>query len=299
MAAGGGAPPVEAMRGAKGVSVVIVAIVAIVVFGAGVGVGWLVFSAPPTKVSKLFLGTNTPFPPFESRNATTDNLEGFDIELIQTIVHRGWGYTACSDTVTNQCYEWNDFRDFSALLAAVSVGRMDIAVGAITINGDVGAERNKSMDFSNSYYLSNQGILKRTNDNKAYCAAAVCTVQELNTSTLIIGAQAITTSEFWVEDNLKNVMDAKHLELRPTVEDVLLLLSQGAVDIVVIDLPAAQGIAAKNPSAYAVGGEILTNELYGFAVANGDPLGLVPIINAQLAAMKTDGTYQTILNKWF
>ncbi len=275
MAAGGSAPPVEAMRGVKGVSVVIVAVVAIVVFGAGVGVGWLVFSAPPTKVSKL------------------------DIELIQTIVHRGWGYTACSDTVANQCYEWNDFRDFSALLAAVSVGRMDIAVGAITLNGDVGAERNKSMDFSNSYYLSNQGILKRTNDNKAYCAAAVCTVQELNTSTLIIGAQAITTSEFWVEDNLKNVMDANHLELRPTVEDVLLLLSQGAVDIVVIDLPAAQGIAAKNPSAYTVGGEILTNELYGFAVANGDPLGLVPIINAQLAAMKTDGTYQTILNKWF
>ncbi len=299
MAAGGSAPPVEAMRGVKGVSVVIVAVVAIVVFGAGVGVGWLVFSAPPTKVSKLFLGTNTPFPPFESRNATTDNLEGFDIELIQTIVHRGWGYTACSDTVTNQCYEWNDFRDFSALLAAVSVGRMDIAVGAITLNGDVGAERNKSMDFSNSYYLSNQGILKRTNDNKAYCAAAVCTVQELNTSTLIIGAQAITTSEFWVEDNLKNVMDANHLELRPTVEDVLLLLSQGAVDIVVIDLPAAQGIAAKNPSAYTVGGEILTNELYGFAVADRDPLGLVPIINAQLAAMKTDGTYQTILNKWF
>src|SRR5207249_694607 len=118
MAAGGGAPPAEAMRGAKGVSVVIVAVVAIVVFGAG------------------------------------------------------------------------------------------IAVGAITMNGDVGAERNKSMDFSNSYYLSNQGILKRANDNTAYCAAAVCTVAELNTTTLIIGAQAITTSEFWVEDNLKNVVSA-------------------------------------------------------------------------------------------
>ncbi len=212
---------------------------------------------------------------------------------------RGWGYTGCSDTVTNNCYEWNDFRDFSALLAAVSVGRMDIAVGAITLNGDVGAERNGSMDFSNSYYLSNQGILKRANDNTAYCAAAVCTVAELNTTTLIIGAQAITTSEFWVEDNLKNVYNNNHLLLRPTVEDVLLLLSQGVVDIVVIDLPAAQGIAAANPSAYAVGGEILTNELYGFAVANGDPLGLLPIINAQLAAMKSDGTYDTILNKWF
>jgi len=94
-------------------------------------------------------------------------------------------------------------------------------------------------------------------------------------------------------------VSAKHLELRPTVEDVLLLLSQGVVNIVVIDLPAAQGIAAANPTAYAVGGEILTNELYAFAVANGDPLGLVPVINAQLAAMKADGTYNTILNKWF
>src|SRR5438128_11984720 len=205
MVEGGVAPPAEAMRGAKGVSIAIVAVVAIVLFVAGVGVGWLVFSAPPTKVSKLFLGTNTPFPPFESRNATTDELEGFDIELIQTIVHRGWGYTACSDTVTNQCYEWNDFRDFSALLAAVSVGRMDIAVGAIIINGDVGAERNKSMDFSNSYYLSNQGILKRTNDNKVYCAAAVCTVDELNSPTVIMGAHAINTIEVWVEDNLNNV----------------------------------------------------------------------------------------------
>ncbi len=287
------------MRGAKGVSVAIVAVVAIVLFGAGVGVGWIVFAPPATRASKFFLGTNTPFPPFESRNATSDVLEGFDIELIQTIVHRGWGYNECSDTVTNNCYEWNDFRDFSALLAAVSVGRMDIAVGAITESGSVGTERNKSMDFSNPYYVSNQGILKRANDNTAYCAAVICTVADLNSTTLTIGAQAITTSEFWVEDNLPAVTANNHLQLRPTVEDTLLLLSQSVVDIVVIDLPAAQGIAAASPSSYAVGGEILTNELYGFAVANGDPLGLVPVINAQLAAMKADGTYQTILNKWF
>src|SRR5256712_7376928 len=296
MAAGGAAPPAEAIRGAKGVSIVIVAVVAVILFVAGVGVGWLVFSPPAKRVSKLFLGPNTPLPPSEARNATTDALEGFDIEIIQTIVQRGWGYTACSDTVKDRCYEWNDFRDFSALLAAVSVGRMDIAVGAITMNGAVGAERNKSMDFSNSYYLSNQGILKRANDNKAYCAAAVCTVAELNTTTLLIGAQAITTSEFWVEDNLKNVVSAKHLELRPTVEDVLLLLSQGVVNIVVIDLPAAQGIAAVNPTAYAVGAKIFPSEFAACPVANGDPLGLLPVINAQLAAMKSDGTYNTILN---
>src|SRR5947199_9431657 len=108
MAAGGGAPPAEAMRGAKGVSVVIVAVVAIVVFGAGIGVGWLVFSPAPTKVSKLLLGTNTAFPPFESRNATSDQLEGIDIEMFQTIVHRGCGYTECIDTDTNLRDMFND-----------------------------------------------------------------------------------------------------------------------------------------------------------------------------------------------
>src|SRR5437899_10495069 len=117
---------------------------------------------------------------------------------------------------------------------------MDIAVGAITMNGDVGAERNKSMDFSNSYYLSNQGILKRANDNRAYCAAAVCTVAELNTTTLKIGAQAITTSEFWVEDNLKNDVDDKHLELRPTVDDTLLQHYLVVVIYDVYDIPTAQ-----------------------------------------------------------
>src|SRR5438034_9132233 len=122
MAAGGAAPPAEAMRGAKGVSVVIVAVVAVVLFVAGVGVGWLVFSPPAKRASKLFLGTNTPFPPFESRNATSDALEGFDIDLVQTVVQRGWGYAAQSDRFTNNCCEWRDSRDLCAVVAAVSGG---------------------------------------------------------------------------------------------------------------------------------------------------------------------------------
>ena len=288
MAAGGVAPPSEAMRGAKGVSFAIVAVVAVVVFVSGVGVGWLVFSPPTRQVSKLFLGTNTPFPPFEFRNATTDELEGFDIELIQTLVTRA-GFQ----------YEWNDFRDFSALLAAVSVGRMDIAIGAITMNGATGAARNNSMDFTDPYYESDQGVLKRTADTTAYCAAVDCTVAELNTTTLLVAAQAITTSEFWVEDNLPAVVDANHFEIRPTVEEVLLLLEAGTVDVVIIDRPAADGIAAANPTSFTVAGTIQTNELYAFAVANGDPLGLVPLLNSALRAVKADGTYLQLLNKWF
>ncbi len=49
MAEGGAAPPAEAMRGAKGVSAVIVLVVAVVTFLAGVGLGVYVLApAPPT-----------------------------------------------------------------------------------------------------------------------------------------------------------------------------------------------------------------------------------------------------------
>ena len=297
MAAGGGAPPAEAMRGAKGVSIVIVAVVAVILFLAGVGVGWLVFSPPAKRVSKLFLGTNTPFPPFEFYNNST--LTGFDIDLIQEVVHRGWGYNECTDTVTTACYEWTDFQTFLPLLAAVGEGRIDIGIGAITENGPTGAKRNATMDFSDPYYLANQGILKRAGDTTVYCAAPDCTVAELNRSNLKIGAQEITTSEFWVEDNLPAVTTAKNLVLLGTVEDVLLALRNSVVDIVVIDLPVVQRIVSANPTTYAAAGTIRTNELYGFAVANNDPLALLPVINTQLRAIKADGTYDALIAKWF
>ena len=84
----------------------------------------------------------------------------------------------------------------------------------------------------------------------------------------------------------------------PNVSDVLLLLSTGSVDIVVIDKPAADGIVASNP-AFALEGTIQTNELYGFAVPDGDPKGLIADLNTALAAIKADGTYDALIDEWF
>jgi len=124
-------------------------------------------------------------------------------------------------------------------------------------------------------------------------------VNELNRADLKVGVQEITTSQFWAEENLPAVVGANNLVVLATVEDVLVALQQGVVDIVIIDLPAANGIAQRNPTLYTVEGTIQTNELYGFAVANNDPKGIVPIINAQLDAIRADGTYDRLIEKWF
>lgn len=283
MAAGGGAAPAEAMRGSKGVSVVVAAIIAVVLFVAGLGVGALFLApAPPPAKEKLLLGTNTPFPPFEYYDAN-DNLVGFDIELIQEMVTRA-GYT----------YEWRDYTDFTALLLAVSAEGVDVAIGAITSNLATGAVRNNSMKFTNSYYEADQGVLKLTSDTTNYCPNPDCTAADLDKVTYTVGVQDITTSYYWILDNLPNVTVQKF----PSVTQVLQTLQAGSVDFIVIDKPAAEGIAAGN-AAFSVEGTIQTNELYAFAVAKADPKGLVPKLNAALTAIRTDGTYARILDKYF
>src|SRR5207244_5026862 len=136
--------------------------------------------APVTGAPRLLLGTNTPFPPFEYyTNDTARRLVGFDVELIQTLVTRA-GYT----------YEWRDYTDFTALLLAVGSNGVDVAIGAITLSGTTGAERNASMHFTNSYYTSNQGVLKRASDATNYCAATpTCTADDLTETGLRLAAQ--------------------------------------------------------------------------------------------------------------
>lgn len=288
-------PPPEAARRAKGVSSIVTIVVAMVTFVAGLGLGAFVLApAPPAALPKLLLGTNTPFPPFEFYDAN-DRLVGFDVELIQTLVARA-GYT----------YEWRDFTDFTALLLAVSAGGIEIGAAATTIT----AERNRTLDFTDSYYEADQAVLKRANDATSYCAAAACTTDELNQTDLIVGVQEITTSEFWVCDNLPAVADCDedppgpgptgdNLLTYPGVTQVLQALTAGTVDIVIMDKPAVEGLVEGNPTAYALEATIETNELYGFYTAEGDPRQLIPALNSALAQVRADGTYDALITKYF
>src|SRR3989442_5153432 len=81
-----GAPPPEAVRGGVGktVFIVTVIIVAIIAFLGGIGVSSLIAPAR----ARLTVGTNAPFPPFESYNDTTGQFEGFDIAIAKLVADR-------------------------------------------------------------------------------------------------------------------------------------------------------------------------------------------------------------------
>jgi polar amino acid transport system substrate-binding protein len=295
MAAGGTAPPpAEAMRRgvSRGVFVATVVVVAIIALAAGMYVGKSVLGSSSSSASHyLVVGTNIPFPPFEDYNYTTGSYFGFDINF-SMLIASALGRTLVID----------NYADFSALLSDVGAGVVDMAASAITESGSVGAARNATMTFSIPYYDANQAILVRTGSSLTCpsVAAGGCTVKQL--AGLVIGVQTGTSSQSWCTQYLKpNETGKGTIEAFTTVdlEIETLLAPGGGLDAVMIDLGPAASIAAGSGGALTMVGEVLTNELYGFAVAHGDPEHILPVINTVITQSEQNGTYAKLIKEWF
>lgn len=269
----------------KTVVVVAVLVVAVAAFLGGLGVGNVLFSkAPP--LPPLVIGTNTPFKPFEYRDAS-NKLVGFDVDLATEVALR-MGFTAV----------WKDFQDWDAFLLAVQYGGVDMGASSITSSGDIGTQRNATFYFSAYYYIANQGVLAKASDTLA-CATSGCTPTDLGG--IKVAVQRGTSSDFWVDDNLVTAGLTLETDVSKfnDVQSVLLALNQGSVRIVVIDKPVAESAVASN-SQLKLAGTIITNEQYSFAfVRNAEGQALRDSANRALTAMKADGKFQEIWNKWF
>ncbi|HLB69349.1 MAG TPA: transporter substrate-binding domain-containing protein, partial [Thermoplasmata archaeon] len=131
------------------------------------------------------------------------------------------------------------------------------------------------------------------------CANNVCEPTDL--ASLTIGVQLGTTSEAWIDENVAPLMSdpANQIVRYTQVDTELAALRLGSLDAVMLDAAPAQSFASAPSSGLRVAGLVITGELYGFAVPNGDPDGLVAIINRVLARIVSDGTYDQLIEKWF
>jgi len=297
------APPAAAMKRGMGSAMAALLVIIFMALGfvAGAYIGpriGLGGTTPPTQLQTVVVGTNTPFPPFESRNATTNALEGFDIDLMNEIGKRN-----------NWNIVFRDFQDWDALLAAIQFQGVDVGASSITSSGSVGATRNLTFDFSNVYHEADQAVLIKTGTTPFTCSGAggTCTVQDLANHS--VATQTLTSSYWWVQDNLVTTgWTTSNLahdfgDLNQVIQELL----NGGVQWVMVDKPIAQKFSTENPQ-MTIAGTIETNELYAYAVADGDPGfdgkpsttadALIPKINAALDAIKADGTFATLRAKW-
>src|SRR4051812_20946620 len=214
----------------------------------------------------LTVGSDIPYPPFEQ--GKSGNYTGFDIELMEAIAEKMGRKAEVQDT------------SFETIFRDVAQGKFEAVISAATIT----EEREKAVDFSNPYYLSEQAVLVKE-------GSEIESLEDLEGKT--VGVQQGTTGQELAKEELGGS------EIRPYPEgpDAVTALKNGTVEGVVIDAPVAQNAVEKS-GGVEIAEKVPTEESYGIAVAQGDT-ELLDEINKALAEVEEEGAYKKIYEKWF
>ncbi len=217
---------------------------------------------------KVVVATDATWPPFESVDETSKQIVGFDIDLFNAIAAK-----------EGLQLEFKNV-GFDPLLAGIAQCQYDAAISAITITD----ERKNSMAFSDPYFAAGQVVTVRTDNTD------ITTKDNLTGKT--VGAQIGTTGAMEVEK-----VSGATLKTYDTVDLAYQDLMNGQIDAVVADNPLALGYVAKNAAKIKTVGPVFTDENYGIAVCktNAD---LLAKINKGLAAVKAEGTIDSLTTKW-
>ncbi|GIM45486.1 basic amino acid ABC transporter substrate-binding protein [Collibacillus ludicampi] len=229
-------------------------------------------SAQSGNQKEYVVGTDASYAPFESVDSKTQQVVGFDIDVVKAIAEKEGMKVKFVNT------PWD------GIFAALNNGERDFLVSAITITD----ERKKTMDFSDKYFEATQMIVSKD--------GSVKTLNDLKGKK--IGVQNGTTGDTIVTDFLGK--DYKGIKRYDSMPLALEALKNGDVDVAVGD----NGVVidyVKNNKADNLHTAIdpkFPKEYYGLAVKKGNT-ELLNKLNDGIKKINEDGTYKKIYDKYF
>ena len=210
---------------------------------------------------KLIVGTNAEFPPFEYMNDKKQP-EGFDIAMIKEIGKR--------------------------------MGKK-VEINAIIAGMTKTEKREKAVDFSDSYYTTNQAIILKK-DSKITKLAQLdgkkIGVQEGTTGDLISSGD-----KFGDGKKAKVLVKGAKVKRFKKGVDAVMDLKNGSVDAVVIDELTANEFVKKNAKKLKIVIDSAGSEYYCIALTKGNT-AYKEEVNKQIKAIKEDGTYDMLKAKY-
>lgn len=228
----------------------------------------------------MTVGLNATFPPFEYVGDGTDtfdditsnegNVTGFDVAMMNEIGKR-IGVTV----------EIEDM-DFDGIIPALG-SKIDVAATGMTITD----ERKESVNFSDPYYDATQSVLVSED-------STIATEDDLKNASAI-GVQAGTTGETVA----RGINDAATVSVKSFNQAVADLVN-GKNDAVILDQVPAEAFVTNYSGQLKVldGSQFnFDTEQYGIAMPKDDEV-MLNAINGALAAMKADGTYDTLVEQY-
>lgn len=221
--------------------------------------------------NKLTIGTIAYGPPFETLADDKDHLNGFDIDLMQTICKR----------LQYDC----QFKamQFTELFPSLSANKIDLAMAAITIT----PERSASFLFSMPYLGSSAQFLAKS-------SSGINSLAEVKGKRVGIELGTIFTSV--ANEHFKDLVT---LVSYKNQQDMMQALENDKVDLVLWDSATSIYWAANNNNLFKLVGPPIPMG-YGYGImANLNRGDLINKINGVLDQLEKDGTYLKIYSLYF
>ena len=230
-------------------------------------------SAQTESVPTLRVGSLTVYAPFEYMDSATGQYEGFDMDLVRELGKReGYKIEIVSMTL-------------DGLIPALMADNIDVAVSALTIT----PERSEKVDFTKPYI--NAGLTVMTTRDNAPKIKSLkdlegkCLCAEIDSSGALFMKRIPGTT-------IRTFNSAADAFLELNKNGCYAMLNDGPVNKYFL-----RQDAAKSMNLVALDW-VVSDDQYGFAVKKGNA-ELLKKLDDALDAMKKDGTYDRIYDKWF
>jgi polar amino acid transport system substrate-binding protein len=217
---------------------------------------------------KLTVCSDAPYPPFDVIEGST--YTGFDGDLV----------TEIAKGLDLELVPVDSAFDPLQSGLALNSRQCDMASSAMTITD----ERAEKLTFSDPYYDSKQSLLVPTDSD-------IKTITDLAGKKVAV--QNATTGKSYAEENAP---DADIVSF-PDDSAMFLALKGGSVDAILEDFPV--NLEHTRDGQYTIVEEYSTDEAYGFAFKKAGAEDLVAAVNEQLQALRDNGKYQQIFDKYF
>lgn len=225
----------------------------------------------------LTVGSDTTYPPQEFIDTASGSPTGFDVDLITAMAQK-LGLQAKVVTA-----------NFNTIIDDLSAKRYDVVISALTIND----ERLQKASFVPYFQAGESLIVPKGNPKGIQCVPNLCGLK--------VAVQSGTVELDDLNTGNKACTDAGKPAIELTVlkdqTAVIQELANRRVDATYQDSPVSDYYLKQNPGQFEIAGTVVNAAAEGIAVRK-DDTAMLTAMQAAFSALKSDGTYDNLFNKW-
>jgi len=220
----------------------------------------------------LVAGLDDTFAPMGYRDAQTNELIGFDIDMGAELGKR-----------LGVEIEWQP-TDWDGVIAALNSKKFDVIISGMSVTD----ERKEVINFSKNYVNAGIGMVVSKDNTE------ISNAEDLKQ----LDGERIATQTGSSGETACKELGLENVKLYDQYPEAFQDLAIGRVDVIIVDVTTAAHYVSKKPDTYKVVGERLVEEPYAIGIRK-DDTDLKEAIDAALTEMMEDGTLTEISMKWF